>query len=84
MTCTWTSVVTAAVAFQETPIELKYAPKDAHMLDGSILQAALQGYSLQVFVRIQSVLAVVQPQTKFLQDGKSLSEGYLCFDVLFG
>lgn len=41
MTCTWTSVVTAAVAFQETPIELKYAPKDAHMLDGSILQAAV-------------------------------------------
>lgn len=24
---------------EETPIELKYAPRDAHMLDGSILQA---------------------------------------------
>ena len=26
---------------EETPIELKYAPKDAHMLDGSILQVAI-------------------------------------------
>jgi len=30
-----------AAHHEETPIELKYAPKDAHMLDGSILQVAI-------------------------------------------
>lgn len=30
---------------KETPIELKYAPRDAHMLDGSILQATSCGAS---------------------------------------
>eukprot|EP00435_Cladocopium_sp_Y103_P015819 s1994_g3.t2 len=30
-----------AAHHEETPIELKYAPRDAHMLDGSILQVAI-------------------------------------------
>eukprot|EP00435_Cladocopium_sp_Y103_P015901 s1994_g3.t3 len=65
-----------AAHHEETPIELKYAPRDAHMLDGSILQVAIPAGPVEEIWMTCAGSVLLPPRGRLQKEGKASGRNF--------